>query len=198
MPRLKVVSQNLRVVRKGFPVELQETFDDVFRKYVKQYNSYPVRTSVNEFFLSQDEKIFIPARIHTDPYAPGDLDAIKKLIYDCIYSRSTEGFSREEALRSLHATKPLPFWAISYLYLSLSDYVIEISSIVKPGDRDIIHAFQKLSELNPEQYRLARARATSYWSEYYRYMGVSGRKVSKQEYSALKVIERIAQDARIA
>lgn len=192
MSWLKNVSQNLKVIRKGFPIELQETVNDVFKKHVEQHDDYPV--GADEFFLNKDEKVSTPARIHTDAYAPDDLSGAEKLVYDCIYSRSTDGYSREKALRSLYATKSLPFWAIPYLYLSLSDYVIEISSIVKPDDEDIIHAFQKLSELNPEQHRLTRERAISYWSEYYRYKDVvsrSGDNMSKQEYPSLKVINRI-------
>lgn len=192
MPWLKNISRNLKVVRKGFPAELQETVNVVLKKHVNQHESYPVGT--DEFFLDTNERVLIPARIHTDSYSPDNLSGLEKLIYDCIYSRSTDGYSREKALRNLYATKPLPFWTIPYLYMSLSDYVIEISSIANPNDEDIIRAFQKISELNPEQYRLTRARAISYWNEYYRYkddISRHGDNISKQEYPALKVISRI-------
>jgi len=192
MSWLKNISQNLRVVRKGFPAELQKLAAEVFKNYVKQHDSYAIGT--DEFILDTGEKVLVPARVHTDPYSPDNLRGTEKLIYDCIYSRSTDGYSREKALRNLYAIRSLPSWTIPYLYLSLSDYVIEISSIIKPNDEDIIHAFQKLSELNPEQHRLIRARAVSYWNEYYRYkddISRYGDNISKLEYPALKVINRI-------
>lgn len=185
MSWLKNTSQNYIVIRRAFPTKLQELVDEVFKKHVKQHDSYPIGT--DEFFLETNEKVLVPARIHTDPYSPDDLSGTKKLIYDCICSRSTNGYSREKALRSLYATKPLPLWTIPYLYLSLSDYVIEISSIVSPDDEDTIIAFQRLSKLNPEQYRLTEARAISYWSEWYRYQD----NLSRQEYPALEVVKRI-------
>lgn len=193
MPWLKSTSQNLTTIGKGFPAELQALTANVSKKHIKQHENYPIKTAV--FCLETNEEVLVPSRIHTDSYASTDLSGTEKLIYDCIYSRSTDGYSREKALRSLYAAKslPLPFWTIPYLYLSLSDYVIEISSIVKPDDEDIVNAFQKLSSLNPEQYRLTKARATSYWNEYYKKDSISGYRgyASKHEYPAIKVIDRI-------
>lgn len=85
------------------------------------------------------------------------------------------------AIRNLYHTSDLPEWAIPYLYLSLSDYVVEVSSIIGQ-DEFLLTRLQQMSTLNPEQFRLTKERAISYWSIYYREM------YSKNAYPALKII----------
>lgn len=176
------LSRNVQVIRKGFPNNIQGSTVRILRSKVEQHESYPVKMiRANEFTLENGEKVLIPQRIHTGAYSNTAQDDTERIIYDCIYSRSTDGFVRETALHSLHHTASLPDWAMPYLYLSLSDYVMEVSSIIGQ-DEFLLTRLQQMSTLNPEQFRLTKERAISYWSIYYREM------YSKNTYPALKII----------
>lgn len=174
------LSRNVQVIRKGFPNSIQGSTVRMLRSKVEQHESYTVRT-MSEFTLKNSEKILVPQRIYTSAYNNTIKDKTERIIYDCIYSRSTDGFIREMAIRNLYHTSDLPEWAIPYLYLSLSDYVVEVSSIIGQ-DEFLLTRLQQMSTLNPEQFRLTKERAISYWSIYYREM------YSKNAYPALKII----------
>lgn len=182
MSLFKSMNKNLATICKGFPPEMQKHVDDVFKKHVIQHDSYPIDTDA--FYLEQNQKVQVPVRIYTGPYIDKSFSDAEKLIYDCIYSRSTDGHAREAAIKGLDSAKSIPFWAMPYLYISLSDYAIQVSSIIALDD-EIVADLRKLSRLNPEQYRLLEARATSYWNAYYR------EKFRKEEYPALEIINKI-------
>lgn len=176
-------NDNSHTIRAAFPESVQDAVDTVLKNYIEQNNKYHVSTEV--FCLEYNERISVPSRIHTGKYKGDNLEGIEKLIYDCVYSRSTDGYAREAAVKSLYASRPLPSWAIPYLYLALADYVIEVSSIIKP-EEDILTEFKKISGLNPGHSRLTRERAISYWAVYYRY------DFRKDEYPAFKVLTLVS------
>lgn len=172
-------SQVADAIRAGFPVDISDTVDKLLRDHIEiVYVNY---LSAEKFWLSSGTSVSVQDRIYTGEYAGSKLKGTDRLVYDCVYSRSNNGYVREAAVKSLYSSANLPEWAMPYLYLTLSDYVVEISSIVEPRE-DIIAGFRKLQELNPQQHHLAQARATSYWNEYYR------NKYHQSEYPAIKLL----------
>ena len=182
-------AKNLEIITKGFPATMREVVAGVWKNHVIHHDTYPIGT--DEFFLEGRKTILVPARIHTSSYDNTASDPTERIVYDCIYSRSTDGFAREAAVKSLCAIDSLPDWVAPYLFQSLSDYVIEVSSVLARDGSVITHLWQVASR-NPEQFRLTKARAISYWAAYYR------REYSKDTYPALMVIRMIDPDRIIA
>lgn len=183
-----MLSDNDKMILNGFPNDVQDSVSRVLKRISKQdwYQTHELTT----FVLNKNTTVTIPGRILVDNYIADRLDGIDGIVYDSVLSRSTKlsrstnGYVREKAVRGLYNRVQLPFWALPYLFLSMSDYVFNISSVVHPGSR-FIYQFCELSKLNPEEYRLLKARASSYWGAYYRY------EISKDKYPALLVINEI-------
>ncbi len=114
--------------------------------------------------------IEIPYRIYNDPlpetkYRP--LSNQQRLIADCWYSRSHDGYVRQHHLKRLIPAEG--YWAVPYVVAALGDYVVEIvqevelglNRLSKPGswhDR----AYRQFAANNHDFVELARQRATSY------------------------------------
>ena len=57
---------------------------------------------------------------------------------------------------------------ISYVFLALADYVMEISELPVHSDSEIKKAIYKLVQDNEALFKLIEAKTISYWNEYYR------------------------------
>jgi len=116
-----------------------------------------------------DEELEIPHRILADVFNISDLSAVQQTLYHCLYSRSTDGYVREASVRTL-LKMPVTDWTTPYLFIALSDYVIQVANVVA-NEEKLWGPLAKFAQENPELYRLTTARAISFW-DLNRYGGI--------------------------
>lgn len=160
----------LKIITPAFPWscrELAEGASGNLAPFVDR--NYPIKKSSIPIFVLGRE-IIIPRRIH---FLGIDVDRIQvktecESITQCVYTRSTDGYMRQKALRHiLRVNEP---WSVPFVVLLSGEYVVEISedlvSSLPTLNRDTYVNFVRE---NRPAMRLLRAMATSYWNCYYRY-----------------------------
>lgn len=160
----------------GFPCELQEMVHTVLDVIsLKTYNNismgYTDEFNNEEYILLDGSAICFPYRI----YFFDDVKAYNKLIskeekyiYDCIFTRSCDGYVRQKHLNNI-LIDDMPEWCMPYILKLSSEYVEEIvSDIYNYMELRDNSVFQMFCENNPYMFRYAYSRMTSYWNEYYR------------------------------
>ena len=135
------------------------------------------------------EEVFIPDRLHFPNLKPALLDSLP-LAARCLVTRATDGHLRQAALRTiLNADEA---WAIPFIILPIGEYVIEIIEDVRSAlPRLNRAAYVAFVGENVNMMRLLRARATSYWSCYYRFAFPE-----RQDYPGLVVLDELDQWVR--
>lgn len=92
----------------------------------------------------------------------------EKCIYDCIFTRSCDGYVRQKHLKNL-LIDDMPEWCMPYILKLSSEYVEEIIcdiyDFMKSRDNNL---FQVFCAKNPYMFRYDYSRMTSYWNEFYR------------------------------
>lgn len=128
--------------------------------------------SENErYLLTSGETVFFPYRIYCQDH---DLslsqipDVKTKLVYDCMFTRSCDGFVREKHLRQI-LSSDYPEWCMPYILRLSSEYVYAIlEDIYESMKSQDNNAFQMFCRNNPVLLKRAYKRMTSYWNAYYR------------------------------
>lgn len=161
-------------MEQGFPQELQKKFYNVPGKISKQtYNniSCGIGDEYETYLLLDSSTVTIPARIYfiDDEKAYDELeDKEEKLIYDCIFTRSCDGYVRQRHLRNILADD-FPEWCMPYILKLSAEYVVEIIDDIykclKTRDNTQFRAF---CANNPYMFRHSYTRMVSYWNEFYR------------------------------
>ena len=160
----------------GFPLELQSELHNVLRVISTQtYNNfskgYTEEDNNEEYVLLDGSIIAFPYRVYflDDESIYSKFNSREeRLIYDCIFSRSYDGYVREKHLKNL-LIDDMPEWCMPYVLKLSSEYVKEIVEdiYIFMNDKDNI-LFQAFCDLNPYMFRYAYSRMTSYWNEFYR------------------------------
>lgn len=121
--------------------------------------------------LLNDEEIRFPYRIY---YVEPGLREVErftytqKIIYHCLYSRSSDGFIREKHIKEL-LSETLPEWVIPYVFKVCDEYVIEILECVYSKiPTQNISKIKLWCVKNPQLFLRGRDRMISYWNEYYK------------------------------
>jgi hypothetical protein len=141
------------------------------------------------------ETLEIPARIYNSysSTAIESLSAASRAAAGCIYTRHHDGLVRQRALELLLGHDAA--WTAPFIVQLLGEYVVEICLDVErflsdrlPELPKTAHGLTRFVESNRSFMALTRARATSYWAEYYRldFLRVD----SYPAVHALDVIER--------
>ena len=159
---------------QGFPQELQKKFYNVPGKISKQtYNnvSCGIGDEYETYLLLDSSTGTIPARIYfiDDEKAYDKLeDKEEKLIYDCIFTRSCDGYVRQRHLRNILADD-FPEWCMPYILKLSAEYVVEIIDDIYRGLRTRDNTqFRAFCANNPYMFRRSYTRMVSYWNEFYR------------------------------
>lgn len=159
---------------QGFPQGLQKKFYNVQGKISKQtYNnvSCGIGDEYETYLLLDSSTVTIPARIYfiDDEKAYDELeDKEEKLIYDCIFTRSCDGYVRQRHLRNILADD-FPEWCMPYIWKLSAEYVVEILDDIYKGLRTRDNTqFRAFCANNPHMFRCSYTRMVSYWNEYYR------------------------------
>ena len=125
--------------------------------------------------LASGEKIYIPYRVYSNSrmylFEYRHLSETEKIIFHCIFSRSSDGFTREGHLRALlRMGADQHEWVKPYIISASGEYVVEIVDMLyKEIDRDKISEYMEICKLNFENIRILHARMIAYWSEFYRF-----------------------------
>jgi hypothetical protein len=105
----------------------------------------------------------------------------------CLLTRSTDGYERHAALRTL-----LPLntsWSIPFVVLLAGEYVVEIiDDIVSSLSLLDPVAYGALVRENAQLMALLEARATSYWDCYYRHSFAD-----RHQYPGIKLLHQFQQ-----
>ncbi|WP_310530056.1 hypothetical protein [Nocardioides sp.] len=124
----------------------------------------------------QGDRVVIPHRIYNPVPAPDLVERGSEagVAIDCLYTRHSDGFVRQTALRRVLASTDHP-WTVPFVLQLLGEYVIEICDDIelfaetqlatRPGWAT---QFRSFADENPDFIVLTRQRATSYWECYYR------------------------------
>jgi hypothetical protein len=119
------------------------------------------------------ETLVIPYRQYDRPLSPSGLDPEARLMWLAWLTRSNDGQIRQAAVRELFERPES--WVAPFLVQLLGEYIIEISTdIAAFVDTTVVRdpawtkVFREFWAENSRFIELSRARACSYWSEYYR------------------------------
>lgn len=125
--------------------------------------------------LSNGEKVYIPYRVYftskfSQFYTYSSLTEIEKIIYHCIFSRSSDGFAREGHLRALLRIGADRYeWVKPYIISPAGEYVIEMVDVLyKEISREKISEYKAFCKLNFENIRYLHANMITYWAEFCR------------------------------
>jgi hypothetical protein len=119
------------------------------------------------------ETLVIPYRQYDRPLSPSGLDQEARLMWLAWLTRSNDGQIRQAAVRELFERPES--WMAPFIVQLLGEYVIEISTDIAIfvdttvlRDSAWTEVFRGFWTENPRFIELSRARAASYWSQYYR------------------------------
>ena len=157
----------------AFPKDLKEAVSKVFNLILNDtYNKAVDGESPDRVeYLLSDSIIQIPYRIYYMDNSNSfinDLNSRKKMILHCIYSRSDDGFVRQNHLKSL-LSMDYEDWAIPYIVKICDEYIVEILEmtyvILRQQDTECI---KKFCHQNRVSFCKSYNRMISYWNEFYR------------------------------
>lgn len=134
--------------------------------------------------LSDGESVSLPYRIwHSDALLPGfPLTEQQKLIYHCIFTRSSDGYARQRHVEALLEKEP-PEWVMPFVLKLCDEYVAEIIEVIYTAlqgrDNEDYRAFCRL---NYPTFHKGYDRMLSYWAAYYRWYNHRTQKYCKTRY----------------
>ncbi len=122
------------------------------------------------------DELLIPHQLLNDPLAADVFASLPhgvQVVATAIYSRHTSGFVREHCMRQLCGVDAP--WVAPYLLLSAGDWVREVAEPLashlaadSKASRQTLANLVSAARQNPVLFRRVRARATSYWTAYWR------------------------------
>ena len=134
--------------------------------------------------LSDGETVSLPHRIwSSDALLPGlPLTERQKLIYHCIFTRSSDGYARQRHAEAL-LERETPEWVMPFILELSQDYVAEILEVLYNGLRERDNReYQAFCRLNWDAFHKGYDRMLSYWAEYYRWYDPRTQKYRKTRY----------------
>lgn len=185
----------------GFPAGIWESVRRVEER-ISRETYRQVRVGVSEercrWDLESGTVIEFPYRIwFCDDLAAGTgFSEVERMVYDCIFSRSCDGFVRERHIREILKGE-FPEWAFPYVVKVCDEYVMEILESVYEGLRDRDNTeIQRFCSHNLKQFLYGYDRMISYWNEFYRdrcknYRDYIGRKLYMECLGYSRSMERM-------
>lgn len=134
--------------------------------------------------LSDGETVSLPHRIwSSDALLPGlPLTERQKLIYHCIFTRSSDGYARQRHAEAL-LERETPEWVMPFILGLSQDYVAEILEVLYNGLRERDNQdYRAFCRLNYTTFRKGYDRMLSYWAAYYRWYDPRTQKYCKTRY----------------
>ena len=185
----------------GFPTSLIDDVEEVIKIMpTKTYNNVDIlMTGVIFKYYIHGTEIQLPYRIYClEPSIDliSRLSKQQKMILNCIYSRSCDGFVREENINELLSAN-YEAWCIPYIVKVCDEYVVEIlekvyKCLVGQNNENI----KKFCKENKSTFVKSYARMISYWNVFYRercyrYENYIGHKLFMDCFGYTRSMERI-------
>ncbi len=179
---------NKTILTEAFPIEIRPAAEGA-AKTLLRWSTCISDHDIDRFSVRvHKQAIHVPSRLYfakiSTPF--GSSQNIHKLIQQCIWTRSHDGYQRQAALRNiLNANES---WTIPFVVFLVGEYVIEILDDIHSGlpeiDPLVLGGF--LIE-NLAFHRLTQDRVMSYWNVCYR------RSFSRREYVGFKILDQFKQ-----
>lgn len=156
------------IARHAFPVQYSQIVDEA-AKNLLPFVDQNYRTSFIAVTTPGGETTLIPYRINLIDFENRESTSANEsaIVEQCLLTRSTDGYTRQSALRQIYETGE-PF-AIPFCILLAGEYVVEITQtlvVALPSlDREDCVKFVRT---NRALIKRLKSKATSYWSCYYR------------------------------
>lgn len=156
------------MLQEGFPEKLRDDVNQV-AGLIPQYAIEESQQTV-EYVQGEQVIKFAYRNYYMDisNFYIETLTEQQKMILHCIYSRNSDGYVRQNHLKSLLLMN-YEEWAIPYIVKICDEYVVEIIEmtyeILKQQDTELIRIF---CIENRAALCKSYSRMTSYWNEYYR------------------------------
>lgn len=185
----------------GFPSRLRDDVAKVAEQILKityrnvkfPISEQSIQYSVNGVVINFPYRIYIT---NITPDVLNKLSLQQQMIAHCIYSRSCNGFVRQEHLQSL-LMMDYEDWAVPYIVKVCDEYVVEILdmtyNLIRLQDTEII---KKFCLENVQLFCKSYARMISYWNEFYRdrcylFHKYIGKKLFKECFGYTRALERL-------
>ena len=149
---------------RAFPVAVR---DDV----CLALSAFPATRLLGEGFSVRvgNDVVTLPGRIHNDPALVhlSLLTGPQREFIDCLLTRHTDGFVREQHLARVIHSKNV--WVPPFVLQLVGEYVIEILQLVKQNLQNLdALAYGGFLRANPDFFATTERRVISYWNCYYR------------------------------
>lgn len=115
-----------QVIMKAFPKGFSEDIKTVLESLsTNNYGEFASRVDTTNFILLTGEQVHVPYRVYLSDALTTNavLTPKQQLIYNCIFSRSSDGFVREKHIRFLLKTN-IEDWYMPYVFKVCSEYVV--------------------------------------------------------------------------
>lgn len=160
---------------QGFPKELKKEALLVSNKMLENTwhrSGLIISTDTSIWQITKEESVCFPYRIYLSD-SIDDLNAsfspVQKLIYHCIFTRSNNGYIRENHTEALLKCET-PYWAVPYILKVCDEYVVEILELVYSQlSKNDTSMYKNFCKLNIRKFLHSHNRMISYWNEFYRY-----------------------------
>lgn len=152
-------------VLSAFPTCLQADIEQV----LACFGEFSVSDEGVSYQLVSGETVRVPYRLYM-PEVPNleGLSPQQQLIAQCLLTRHSNGFIREQHLKKL-LTAVLPDWCYPFLVKLADEYILSVLVLLLTylGHQER-SALRQFCELNQPQLQRGHQRMLSYWNEYYR------------------------------
>ena len=144
---------------------------DVKSDAIVAFSGFPITRLLGGSFSVRvgNEPVTVPCRVHNDPELihVARLTELQREIIDCILTRHTDGFVREQHLaRIIHSRN---VWVPPFVIQLVGEYVIEILQVVKQNLQNLdAFIYGNFLRANPDFFATTERRVISYWNCYYR------------------------------
>ena len=172
--------EDLTVFEKGFPVSLNDKVSRVIKAIRKKCKLNNTRIECvhdycswsEKYYLSNNSAVMFPYRMYyneNEKLYTKLKDEDEKLIFDCIFTRNSNGFIREKHILNILSNNNLPEWCFPYILRLSSEYVVQIvEAIYEEMKNKNNSSFTEFCIRNRIMSKRSYTRMVSYWNEYYR------------------------------
>jgi len=154
-------------IKQAFPQELEDALTSLFTKFEIETKRVAIG---EEIVVLGNETVRIPSRIYWTPptsLTSFKLTSLEKDLLNCIFTRHSNGFVRQEALKNIINSNN--YWVTPFILLLAGEYVLAIlEDIYSCFDEITPSALSTFILQNPIFYNRIKARIQSYWNCYYR------------------------------
>ena len=184
--RVTAQPQTLREMMVGaFPWEYRDAAEAVVDKLEPFVDDTYRQALVPSIVLGQSVAVLRRIHFTHQVQPPAVSQRTQWLIFQCLWTRSTDGYARQAALRlALESKEPA---VIPFIVLLAGEYVIEIIEDILAAAPSMDRAiYADFVQENRQLMRNLRAKATSYWDCYYRH-----RYPDKKSYPGLAFLHEV-------